>query len=198
MTELITTLDKTASSYFQRLSDLMQGIAITNLANSSLSLDDGSAQAVQLLSSTKAKDGKAMIIGNGGSDAIASHAHNDICKALNMQALVFNESSLLTALSNDNGYETVFEHAIDLWATDKDILIAISSSGQSENIHRGVKAAKAKGCQVITLSGFKPDNPLRQMGDLNFYVASSVYGYVELAHQIITHFLTDQVMLQNK
>ena len=135
-----------------------------------------------------------MIIGNGGSAAIASHMHNDLCKAVGIRAIIFNEPSLLTALSNDHGYGCVFERPIELWADSGDLLLAISSSGQSENILRAVRASLAPGCQVITLSGFKSDNPLRGMGHLNFYVPAQDYGLVELVHSGLTHFLTDRSM----
>lgn len=105
--------------------------------------------------------------------------------------MVFTEASALTALANDYGYECVFERPVELWADADDLLVAISSSGQSENILRAARAASARNCRVITLSGFSADNPLRRLGNLNFYVPSPEYGYVELAHSVITHFLTD-------
>jgi D-sedoheptulose 7-phosphate isomerase len=71
------------------------------------------------------------------------------------------------------------------------MLIAISSSGKSENIIRAAHAALAKNCIVVTLSGFKNDNPLRQLGQANFYVPSQEYGYIELAHSILAHYLSD-------
>ena len=119
---------------------------------------------------------------------------NDLCKAVGVRAMVFNEPPLLTALSNDHGYGCVFERPVELWATTDDVLLAISSSGQSENILRAVQADEARGCHVITLSGFRADNPLRQMGDVNFYVPSHVYGYVEVAHMALAHFLTNRAM----
>ena len=97
-------------------------------------------------------------------------------------------------LANDNGFETVFEWPIDFWVERDDLVLTVSSSGQSENILRGVRKSVERGCHVITLSGFSPDNPLRKLGDLNFYVQSDVYGYVELAHATLTHFMTDQAI----
>lgn len=132
-----------------------------------------------------------MLVGNGGSAAIVSHMQNDLCKAVGVRAMVFNEPPLLTALSNDHGYGCVFERPVDLWAESGDLLLAISSSGQSENILRAARSAKARGCQILTLSGFLADNPLRGMGHLNFYAPSQVYGYVELVHSVLAHFLTD-------
>ena len=73
-----------------------------------------------------------------------------------------------------------------------DLLLSVSSSGNSENIVRGLQAAVNKGCQVITLTGFSPDNSSRKLGDLNFYVSSDAYGHVETAHAGLTHFMTDR------
>ena len=81
------------------------------------------------------------------------------------------------------------------WSQPGDLLITVSSSGGSENILRAATSARELGCRVITLTGFKPDNPSRKLGDLNFYVDSSEYGFVETAHAALTHFLTDQARL---
>lgn len=140
----------------------------------------------------RSTSGKAMLIGNGGSAAIASHMQNDLCNTLDIRAIVFNEAALLTALSNDRGYGCVFERPVELWGNPGDLLLAISSSGQSESILRAVRASAARGCRTITFSGFRAENPLRQMGDLNFYVAAQAYGYAEVAHTALMHLLTDQ------
>jgi D-sedoheptulose 7-phosphate isomerase len=137
---------------------------------------------------------KVMVIGNGGSAAIASHMQTDLCHSLGIRALVFNEPPLLTALSNDNGYENAFQRLVDLWAEQDDVLVAISSSGRSKNILNACAAARAKGCSILTLSGFGSDNPLRGLGDINIYVANGMYGAVESAHAVLVHHVTDQVL----
>ncbi len=68
---------------------------------------------------------------------------------------------------------------------------ALSSSGASPNILNGVLAARSKGSRVVTFSGFREDNPLRQTGDINFYVRAQEYGFVELAHQSLLHAMLD-------
>ena len=180
-----------ATDYFERLSHLLQSTQITTRRGQALSLDEGTAAAVAMLLSAKANLSKVMVIGNGGSAAIASHLQNDLCKAVGVRALVFNEPPLLTALSNDYGYVCVFERPVDLWTDAGDLLVAFSSSGQSQNILRAVRAATTRGCRVLTFSGFQPTNGLRQLGEVNFYVASQAYGYVEVAHSALAHFLTD-------
>ena len=188
-------VNQNASAYFHKLSELLLSLQVTNEHSAVLSLDAGANKAVDIILSVKSASRKVMLIGNGGSAAIASHMQNDLCKAVGVRATVFNEPPLLTALSNDHGYGCVFERPVELWADAGDVLLAISSSGQSENILRAVRASVARGCQVITLSGFSADNPLRRMGHLNFYVPSQVYGYVELVHSVLAHFLTDCAMM---
>lgn len=181
-------------SYFHNLSELLLNTQVTDADGIPLSLDEGANKAVDMILAAKSACKKVMLIGNGGSAAIVSHMHNDLSKAAGVRAMVFHELPLLTALTNDHGYGYVFEQPVDLWAENGDLLLAISSSGQSENILRAVRSAKARGCQILTLSGLLADNPLRGLGRLNFYVPSQVYGYVELVHSVLAHFLTDCAM----
>jgi len=134
---------------------------------------------------------KIMIVGNGGSAGIASHTAIDFSKNANLRALAFNDSSALTCLGNDFGYEHVFAKQIEFHGKPHDLLIAISSSGGSPNILNAVAAARARNIRAVTFSGFKADNPLRRSGDLNFYVPASEYGFVEMAHQALLHALLD-------
>ena len=182
---------QTFSSYSQELSRLLSIIEVTAATNERISFDDGMESAISIILSNKTKGQKIMVIGNGGSAAIASHMQNDLCKAVGVRSIVFNEAPLLSALSNDLSYAEAFEALVDLWAEKGDTLIAISSSGQSENIIRAANTAKNKGCSVVTCSGFKKDNPLRNRGTVNFYVPSDQYGFVELGHSILTHYLSD-------
>lgn len=176
------------------LSAVVLNTQITDQRGQGGSFDEGTHNAVELILSVKSASGKAMVIGNGGSAAIASHVQNDLCKAVGLRAVGMYEVPLLTALSNDFSYEDVFEREIEFWADKGDLLIAISSSGRSENILRAVRTALRHECSVITLSGFHADNPLRRMGHLNFYVPADTYGYVETAHAVLTHLFTDYAM----
>jgi len=180
-----------ATNHFQILYNKLLASVVSNASGSVIPLDDGIEQAVNIVKVTADTINKIMIIGNGGSAAIASHIHNDLCKSLGVQALVFTETPLLTALSNDINYEVAYQMQVELWAKENDLLIAISSSGKSENIIKAVNSAKERKCKVITFSGFSENNPLRQMGDINIYVPDSSYGYVEEMHSVITHFITD-------
>lgn len=151
-------------------------------------------RAVGLAREVKAKRNRIFFIGNGGSAAIASHMAADWLKAGGIAALCFNDGALTTCLANDTGYENVFSTPITAHARKGDMLVAISSSGESESILRGVDAAYRAGCYVVTLSGFMPDNRLRNRGDVSFYVGSERYGTVEVCHHAICHAILDLVI----
>ena len=129
------------------------------------------------------KSKKIILIGNGGSAAIASHVSIDLTKAASIRAINFNESSLLTCFSNDFGYEHWVEKAIEYYAEKNDLVILISSSGQSKNMINGALKAKEMGLSTITLSGFMDNNPLRKLGDINLWVDSKSFNVVETTHQ---------------
>lgn len=150
---------------------------------------DAKALAEQFMASHR-----LFFIGNGGSAAIASHMANDFSKNGNMPALAFNDGASLTCLANDIGYDAVFSHPLDKHLKAPDLLIAISSSGKSLNILQGARCALRRGADLITFSGFSPDNPLRTMGSKNIYVPSSDYGVVETAHLGMLHAVLGEVM----
>lgn len=149
---------------------------------------------ISLLIETKKSGAKVMWIGNGGSAAISSHGAIDYWRTAEIKSICFNDGALLSCIGNDFGYASVFQKPIELFAEPGDVLVAISSSGQSENIINGVKAAREKGCTIISLSGFLPGNHLRQLGDFNFYAPSKHYGHVELVHSFICHSFLDLYM----
>lgn len=133
------------------------------------------------------------LIGNGASASMASHMAADLAKNGHVHTQVFSDLSLITAISNDMGYEWVFAEPLARRALEGDLLVAISSSGRSPNVLAAVRVARERGLSVVTLSAMATDNPLRQAGDLNFYVAAQRYGYAESSHAIILHNYMDMV-----
>ncbi len=134
---------------------------------------------------------KIFVIGNGGSSGIASHHVIDLMNVVKAPAFSLSDSSTLTCMGNDYGYETIFSKPLETIAHEKDILIAISSSGQSKSILNACKAIKEKNGIIITLSGFQKENPLRKMGDINIWTGVCDYGLVETAHFFILHTFVD-------
>ena len=180
-----------AQTYFDRVARLLAEMTVTDAAGRTLTVDSATTAVVATFLGVASAARKIILVGNGGSASIAGHMEMDLCNAVGVRAVVFNDPPVLTALSNDHGFDAAFERMVRLWAEAGDCLVAISSSGQSANIHRAVAVARERGCTVVTFSGFRPDNPLRLLGDWNFYVAAEHYGEVEAAHHMLGHFLTD-------
>lgn len=178
-------------NFFLELNNLLSSIKTTDSAGRAIDFKKAIFQVVKVLSRQSKKGNKVIFIGNGGSASIASHIVTDLLKNLQIPALVFNDSSLLTCLGNDLGYEKVFSAPTSILANKGDILFAISSSGRSKNILNAVSEARKKGCFIVGLSGFSALNPLRKAANLNFYAPSFSYGDVEIVHLAICHAIVD-------
>jgi D-sedoheptulose 7-phosphate isomerase len=185
-------------TYFNEITNLMNTIIVTDDKKTAMNFYQGIEAAYQLVNIIAGQGNKIILIGNGGSAAIASHMAIDFWKNGGIKATAFNDSSLLTCLSNDFGYEQVFAKPIEIFAETGDLLFAISSSGTSSNILNGVKSARQKDLKIITLSGFKSDNKLSTMGDINFFVPSLEYGPVEVLHQFICHYILDILLKERE
>jgi len=183
---MATTLSRT----LEDLAALGRRVACTDRGGAACDPDAGFDRCLDLLAGCGRAGGAVLWVGNGGSAALASHFAVDVFNA-GVRSTAFNDAALLTCMGNDCGYEQVFARPVALFAAPGDLLIAISSSGRSPNILAAVGAARDRGCEVVTLSGFRPDNPLRALGDWNFYVPSEAYGPVEMVHAFICHALVD-------
>lgn len=164
---------KFLSEYFERYTVAMR-----------VDVSDMLIEAMQMIKSANASGNKLLIAGNGGSAAISSHASVDFTKQARVRAMNFNESDLITCFANDFGFEHWVSKAIECYADEGDIVILISSSGSSANIVNAAKTASQKGLKVITFSGFEESNPLKQLGDINFWLPSQAYNIIENMHQI--------------
>ena len=138
----------------------------------------------QMLLGVKKSGKKLIVAGNGGSAAMASHVSVDFTKQGGIRTINFNEADLITCFANDYGYEYWVAKAIEFYSDEGDLVILISSSGSSKNMLKAAQTAKKLGLHVITFTGFKDDNLLKQEGELNFWVDSKAYNIVENTHQI--------------
>ena len=173
--------------YFNIIDDGMRAINTEVLLSISKKIKD-----------VKDNNGKIIIVGNGGSAAIASHASIDFTKAAQIRSVTFNESSLLTCFSNDYGYDKWVAKALDFYADKQDMVILISSSGESKNIINGAIKAKKMGLPLVTLSGFSSNNNLRELGDVNLWIDSSQYNIVEIVHQTWILSIVDYIISKQK
>ena len=151
-------------------------------------------RAVEMIKATSQNGKKVIIAGNGGSAAMASHVSVDLTKNADIRCINFNEADLLTCFANDYGYEEWVKQSLNFYADEGDLVILISSSGSSKNIINGAKAVKNLGLSLITFSGFKSDNLLRKLGDINFYVNSKGYNIVEMTHHVWLVALVDRII----
>ena len=140
------------------------------------------------------KGGKTMAMGNGASASIASHISTDLSKGANIRTSNFNDANLITALSNDYGYENWMAKAIEIYGDPGDIAILISSSGSSENVIKAASTAKNMKIKVVTFSGFSTNNPLKQSGEINFWVDSKAYNIIENIHMIWLTAVCDSII----
>ncbi len=140
------------------------------------------------------KKSKVFFIGNGGSAAIASHMTADFMKNGGMRTCSLYDAASLTCMGNDYGYEYVFANQMKLLVSPADLVVAVSSSGNSENIIKAIDTAKQLGAHVITFTGFGPDNRAKKAGDINVYVPCAKYGIVESIHNLMLQQVVDTLM----
>ena len=154
-------------------------------------------EAARLINAIRRAGGKVIVVGNGGSAAIASHVSLDLTKTGGVRAISFNEVDLITCFANDYGYEKWVEKAIEFYADPHDMLILISSSGSSRNILNGAVKGRELGLDIVSLSGFSSNNPLRQLGHINFWIDSSDYNVVEMTHNAWLLSIVERIVRDN-
>lgn len=151
--------------------------------------------AVAILADAHRRDATIFCCGNGGSASIANHMVCDHQKGVNadthLRPRVISLSSnveVITAVTNDIGFADVFAFPLRLHARPGDVLVVISSSGQSENIVRALRAAAELGMPTIALTGFDGGRS-RALADASIHVDASNYGIIEDAHQTCMHVM---------
>jgi phosphoheptose isomerase len=152
-------------------------------------------RAAEYMLQAYAGGGRVFACGNGGSAAIANHLQCDHTKGVsNATDLVprvlslSNNIETLTAIANDSAYENVFAHQLEWQARPGDVLIVVSSSGNSPNILKALSWARAHGLRSIALTGFEGGGA-RTLADVCLHVDAANYGIVEDLHQAIMHAL---------
>ena len=185
------------SDYVMQLTQCLDSLVVTNKKGQILSAEEGLCQWCVLTNDLLKNNCTMFFVGNGASAMMASHMAADASKNGGFRAMAFNDPALMTAVSNDICYEQTFAMPLSRFANPGDVLVTISSSGNSPNVIAAIETARQFKMQVITISGMKPDNKSRQIGDLNFYVPAETYGFAECAHQSILHCWLD-VFMENQ
>ena len=179
-----------------KLCDILHKLSFIGYDGTEYSADEGFRIWQELTINVREKKQSIYLIGNGASASMASHFAADLAKNAHLHTEVFYDTSLITAISNDMGYEWVFAEPLRRRANKGDMLVAISSSGASKNILCATEIAQKMGLKIITLSAMSPQNSLRSEGFLNAYVSAETYGYAETCHAAILHHWMDMVEIK--
>ena len=155
------------------------------------------SQIIKIINKTIKKKGKVYLVGNGGSSSIASHVSVDLSKVARVPSSTFNNANLITCFANDYGYENWVTEAIKAYINKNDMIILISSSGTSKNIINAAKYCKKNSIDLVTFSGFKKNNLLSKLGNVNIHINSNQYNFIEMAHHIILVYIVD-ILAKNK
>lgn len=183
--------------HVQSLTRLLDGLAFTHRDGTAIGIDAGFAEWLDVTLRLRDRRQTVYMIGNGASASMASHFAADLAKNGRLHTQVFSDLSLITAISNDIGYEHVFAEPLRRRGQRGDLLVAISSSGRSPNILAAIDVADELEISVVTLSAKDAANPLRKRGDLNLYVPATTYGLAETAHAAALHWWMDLIQLQD-
>ncbi len=178
-------MDNFFLKYFKNYTNLLDDISYVNLIQSSF-----------LFKKAQKKKNKIILLGNGGSAAIASHIAVDLSKNAKIRAINFNEADLITCLSNDYGHENWMSSALNIYCDVGDVVILISSSGASKNILKAAEWCRRSKIKFITFSGNDKNNPLKEINKkgINFWVNSSAYNYIEAIHLLLLMSITDFII----
>lgn len=152
-------------------------------------------EAINLLEETRNGDGVVYVFGNGGSAATASHFQNDFNKGISetisrkyrFQCLNDNMATLM-AIANDNGFENVFLQQLENKLNGKDVILAISGSGNSDNVIKAVEYAKHQGNKIIGLTGYS-GGKLRRLSDISLHVPIDNMQITEDVHMMFNHMM---------
>jgi D-sedoheptulose 7-phosphate isomerase len=186
--------NKYYSNYFKSISRGLEESLY--YANQQLSEPDLFFETIKgILLKLRENKNKIYFFGNGASAAFANHMALDFSKNGKILARSLSDSALLTALSNDFSYEkAMLEYLKIEGVTNDDLVITISSSGNSPNIVSVLEYCKENNIKSLALSGLKQDNKSILIADYSIYVPMKTYGMVECIHQIFLHLMLDESM----
>lgn len=172
-------------------------LSVTRSDGANLSVDAAFGSWIDMTYRIRTEKRTIFLIGNGASASMASHVSADLAKNGHLHTEVFSDLSLITAIANDLSYDDVFAEPLRRRMIRGDMLVVISSSGQSINVLKAAEEARKMEGLVVTLSAMKNDNSLASKGDLNFYVPASTYGLAETCHAAILHHWIDKIVERN-
>jgi D-sedoheptulose 7-phosphate isomerase len=156
--------------------------------------------AAEIMSASLHRGGKVLICGNGGSAADAQHLAAELVSCLSKEKIrpalaalaLTTDTSILTAIGNDFGFEGVFERQVEALGRPGDVVLGISTSGNSANVVRALERGRQQGMRVLALTG-EDGGKMAPVSDVTIRVPSSHTGHVQEAHTAIEHLLATLV-----
>lgn len=182
------------SNNISRLTSSLGNLSVKDASSNELGEENGFSLWKEWTIRAGSQNRCIFFVGNGASASMAGHFAADIAKNAGIRTQVFTDYCLMTAMANDISYEEVFAEPLRLFMVDGDMLIAVSSSGNSPNIRRAVETARGLGGTVVTLTAMEADNAIGQLGDLNFHVPAKTYSMSETAHAAVLHYWIDSIL----
>jgi D-sedoheptulose 7-phosphate isomerase len=181
-------------NYTSAFSAAMDALEVTDREGKRLAPEEAFSNLCEMIAALRKLGRKQFMCGNGASATLSNHMALDWSKNAGVTTMSFSDSAILTAVGNDIGIGEVFSAPLRWHAKAGDQLVTISSSGNSPNILRALETARELKLSIVTLSGLRPDNKSRKLGDLNFYVPAKTYGVVECVHHVLLHLWLDRFM----
>ncbi len=184
------SIQKYCQSYFKYLNEVLTNISLSEIE-----------KFIAILLKARDQSAKIYFIGNGGSAATASHFANDLAigtreydKPFKVVSLCDN-NAILTAIGNDDGFDSIFSKQLQVLLNKGDVVVAISASGNSVNLLKAFDVAKQKGATTVGLSGFD-GGKLKDEADISVHVPTGKgeYGPAEDAHMVLDHLVSNYLM----
>ena len=152
-------------------------------------------ELVSRTNKVKLDNGRIFFFGNGASEAFSNHMALDWSKNGKIPSLSLSDSALLTALANDFSFERSFVEFMKIYnVTNKDIVVTISSSGNSSNISRVLDYCLKEKIDSVSLSGLNKNNYSTKNSKFSYFIDLKTYGMVECIHQVFLHIWLDSYM----
>jgi D-sedoheptulose 7-phosphate isomerase len=186
-------MDNPYTTYAAYLTELNRVMKATRFILDGIDIghENGFNTWVQWTLDVRDRMGTVFFAGNGASASMASHFSADLGKNGGFRTETFTDLSLMTAVGNDISFDNIFSSPLKWKGREGDLLVGISSSGNSKNLLNAIAQAKTMGIKTVAVTGMGADNKMFTAADLGVYAPGTTYGIVESAHASIVHHWVD-------
>jgi D-sedoheptulose 7-phosphate isomerase len=181
-------------THLNEIKDLLLSLSVTDINGHDIDTDTAFKQLQNYALGVLERRKTIYFIGNGGSASIANEVSANLAANTGIHTETFFNFALLTLIASKSDYDEIFAEPLRKRMVAGDMLVAICSSGESKNIINAVEEAQKIGGIVCTLSAMNPENTLRSLGTINFYVTADKSMIVNLGHIEILNYWSDQMI----